>query len=282
MSVKRNPNLGPSQMRARKRRLFWIRFSIVTFLLLIIIFTLAIFSGHEKIKIQTIIISGNAVVSDESILQIANRDMSGRYGYLFSRKNSLIFPRFKIKADILNELKAIKEANISWRDWRSISIKVSERKPQAVWCGSDIAIKNSTCYFLDKKGYIFGPASHFSGSIFVKYYGGLDKGNPVGEYFLPENYYIQLYNLTELLADRGLKVSEVLFDDFDFKFILEIGPVIIFNNKNSSPTQTGFEVSFGKFLSALETNNLDLKRDAEIIDYIDLRFDNKILVGKKK
>ena len=84
MSATRNPNLGPSHVRARKRRLFWIRFYIVSFFVFVIIFGLAIFSGNERVKIQTIIVSGNAAVSSDAVLAIANRDMAGRYWYLFS------------------------------------------------------------------------------------------------------------------------------------------------------------------------------------------------------
>ena len=75
MSLTRNLNLGSSPARLKKRRLFFVRFYIILFLLLIIILTLAILSGHEKVKINNIIISGNAAVSTEKILEIVNLDL---------------------------------------------------------------------------------------------------------------------------------------------------------------------------------------------------------------
>jgi len=59
MAVTRNPNLGPSPIRAKKRRLFFVRFYIVYFFCWSW-FSVWLFSGHEKIIIKNIIISGNA------------------------------------------------------------------------------------------------------------------------------------------------------------------------------------------------------------------------------
>ncbi len=275
MSFKRNPNLGPSHMRAKRRRLFFIRFYIILFLLLVVTISLAILSGHEKVKIQTILISGNAAVANDEILDIVNRDMAGRYFYLFSKSDSLIFPRFRIKTDILQEIKTIKDVDISWENWQTISVLIKERRPHSVWCGNDMTVNATECYFVDKDGYIYGFAPAFSGNLFLKDYSTILTESPIGNYFLPTKTYIQIYNLTDILDQRGLRVLAVSYDDFDYKFILEAGPVIIFNNKNS------FETSFGNLFTALETKDLDFEKEAELINYIDLRFANKIVIGKK-
>jgi len=284
MSVIRNPNLGPSQMRMRRRRLFLIRSCIVLFFLLIIVLGLAIYSGHEKVKIQTILVSGNAAVSSDAILATANQVMSGRYYYLFAKNNYLIFPRWEIQERLLEEFKTIKEVDISWENWQIISIKITERRPHSIWCGADIKAVEQKCYFVDKEGYIYGLAGIFSGSMFVKNYcpilsnqlQNISQINPLGSYFLSKNIYIQIYDLIQILDQRGLKVTTVSFDGADFKFKLDTGPEIIFNNKRA------FELSFQNLFSAIETENLNLEKDASLINYIDLRFDNKIVVGKKE
>jgi hypothetical protein len=274
MSVIRNPNLGPSQARLRKRRLFFVRLYIILFFLLIIILGLAIFSGSEKMKVQTIIVSGNAAVSPDQVLAIANRNMTGRYGYLFAKSNSLIFPRYEIKKDLLQEIKTIIDLDINWDDWQQISINIVERKPHSVWCGSDSKKGDSTCYFVDKGGYIYGIAPVFSGNIFIKNYSNL-LTDPIGQYFLPKSVYGQIFILIDLLKQRNMKVIYVSFDDTDYRFGLEDGFEIIFNDKNK------FEISFQNLLLAIDGGSLDLDKDAQTIKYIDLRFDNRIVVGKK-
>jgi cell division septal protein FtsQ len=276
MSATRNPNLGPSHMHARKRRLFLIRFYIILFFVFVIVFGLAIFSGNEKVKIQTVIVSGNAAVSSDTVLAIANRDMAGRYWYLFSRSNSLIFPRFQIKKDLLREIKTISDVSISWDNWQQISIFITERRPHSVWCGNDMRISES-CFFVDKYGYIYSEAPTFSGSIFIKDYGNVSTStSAVGQYFLSRQTYSKVFNLIDNLDKNNIKVVAVSFDGTDFRFVLESGPTIVFTNKDN------FDPTFQNFFTAIETKNLDLDAEADIISYIDLRFDNKIVVGKKQ
>ena len=279
MSAIRNSNLSLSHAHAKKRRLFLIRFYIILFFVFVIVFGLAIFSGNERVKIQTIIVSGNAAVSSDSVLAIANRDMVGRYGYLFSRANSLIFPRLQIKADLLKEIKTIDDLDISWDNWQQISIVITEKKPHSVWCGNDISVVTDTCYFVDKTGYVYSEAPSFSGNIFIKDYGNIFSSTGViGEYFLPKQTYIQIFNLIDSLEKNGLRVVSISFDGSDFRFVLDIGPTIIFNNKNGN----GFDLPFQNLFSAIQTKNLDLDANAGSISYIDLRFDNKIVIGKKQ
>jgi hypothetical protein len=273
MSVTRNLNLGPSQVRLKRRRLFYIRLTIIFILLAVIIFTLAIFSSHEKVKIQTIIVSGNAAVATDDILKIANRDMAGRYWYLFSRSNSLIFPRLKIKQDILTKLKTIKSVDINFDNWQQISIKVEERKAHSAWCGSDPAVK-ADCYFVDNTGLIYNLAPTFSGNMFIRDYGTTT--STIGGYFLTPTLYTQIFSLIDVLDKKGIKVTTVAYDERDFKFGLENGPTLIFNLKNS------LDQSFGNLFTAIQTGDLDLAKNAGTINYIDLRFDNKIVVGKKQ
>jgi hypothetical protein len=278
MSVIRNPNLGSSQVKARRRRLFWIRTNIILFLVLIVVFGLAILSGYQKVRVQTIIVSGNAVVSADEVLAIANRDMTGRYGYLFAKSNSLIFPRNKIKEDLLKEKMTISDVKISWSDWQKISIEISERKPDSVWCGEEKVSVDSACFFMDRFGYIYDQAPVFSGNIFIRNYGrpitmNASSTDPLGHYFLPSNDYLGINNLIQVLDQNNLRVISVLFDGRDYTFTLESGLKIIFNNRE------GFSPPFDNFLLAYKAGNIDLSKND--IKYIDLRFSNKIVIGKK-
>jgi len=275
MVATRNPNLGPSLIRAKRRRLFFIRLLIIFFLLLIIIFSLAFYSDHDKISIKKINILDNASVSAEEISELAKRDLTGRYWYLFSKSNYLIFPRFQIKEDILNEFKIIKDVDVSWADWQNIDIRIVERKPHSLWCGNEM-MTDSSCYFVDKDGYVYIQSPVFSGSMFIKNYGNISAENPIDQYFLSTDNYKQIYNLVDILDQNSLKVKIIFYDGQNFKFTLDSGPTIIFNSKK------GFDIPFSNLLSALNAKTLDLINEAKSINYVDLRFDNKIVVGKNE
>ena len=81
--------------------------------------------------------------------------------------------------------------------------------------------------------------------------------------------------MIHILKNNNLNVVSVLFDGSDYQFVLDIGPTLIFNNKNN------FESSFQNLFSAIETKNLDLEKGVKNINYIDMRFDNKIVIGRK-
>ncbi len=266
MSVKRNPNLLSSQARAKRRRLFLVRFYIIVFIFLFVLFTLAILSGHKKVTIQTFIINGNNSISDEQILEIARRDISGRYVGLFAKNNSLIFPRFKIERDLLTEIKTFTSVKIDWQNLQTIAITVSERKPHSVWCGPNPKATEEKCFFVDQLGFIYDQAPIFTGNVFIKNY----------YKELPSETYVKIYSLIDFLNKKSIEVNQVYFDGVDFRFYLATGPVLIFNDKEG-----GFEKAFDNMFTAIESKNLDLINGAKKIDYVDLRFESKVVVGKK-
>jgi cell division septal protein FtsQ len=246
----------------------------VAFILLVIVFGSAILSGHEKVQIQTITVSGNAAVPTDDILAIANQALTGRYWQLFARSNSLIFPRFEIKNSLLQAIRTIKEVDISWTSWQEINISITERKPHSVWCG-DSPAHTEECFFVDKAGYVYAPAPTAFGNLFVRDYGFLTPGDPLGQYYLALGTYVRVFNLIYSLDQNNLKVIAVTYDGFDYRFVLDNKVEIIFNNKND------FDSSFTNLFSALANKSLDLVKDGASISYIDLRFDNKIVIGKK-
>jgi len=284
MSVRRNPNLGLSPMRARRRRLFWVRFYIIVFFVFLIIFGLAILSSHEKMIVKTFLISGNNSISNNEILRVANQDMVGRYFGLFAKSNFLIFPRFKIKQDLLNEFRIIDDLDISWKSWQTVAISITERKPHSVWCGLAIKGPVDDCYFIDEHGYIFGRAPTFSGTVFIKNYGpyllnsneSTSTPNPIGHYFLKQTDYSNLFVLRDILSEKSLNVNSIYFDGFDFRFTLTNGVVLIFNDRGG-----GLAVAFQNLFTVINSGDLDLIKGSNDIVYIDLRFTDKIVIGKK-
>ncbi len=281
MSVTRNSKLGPSHLRAKKRRLFFVRALIILFFVLILLFGLAIFSGHEKVIIKNISIVNNISVPEEEILSIVNKDLADRYWYLFAKKNFLIFPRIQIKKDLLAKIKTLKEVNISWAGWQNIVIEVEERKPHSVYCGQDIKINKSDCFFIDNIGYIYSLAPNFSGSVFIKNYGDHIDNEPIDQYFLNPILYVELFNLISILNENNLRVVSLISAEGDFKFILDSGLQIIFNNKDDKIGEGIFNRAFSNLFTAISTKDLDLEIETSKIEYIDLRFANKIVIGKK-
>jgi len=182
---------------------------------------------------------------------------------------------------LLSEIKTIQDLNISWNGWGKVQIQIDERKPHSVWCGNDPKALDQSCFFVDQEGYIYNKAPIFSGSVFIKNYGDCADCEPIGKYFLDKFLYTELFNLISILAENDLKVISLIYEEGDFKFVLESGPILIFNNENSQFGENDFERVFTNLFTAIATKDLDINTEAENIEYIDLRFDNKIVIGKK-
>jgi len=273
MNPRKNPNLGVSQVRAKKRRLLKIRLTIIFGVLFFVIIGLALLSGIDKTKISNIKISGNIAVGRQEIEDIVNTDLSGRYFYLFSKRNSLIFPRFFIEKDLANTIKRFEGVNVEWSDLNTITITVKERKPFSLWCGNNL-LKTEDCYFMDETGYIFGVAPIFSGNAFVKNFGGISSNFPIGENFLNPLTYLELNKFIDSISGLGFRSGTLFYNGDDFSLVLENGIEIKFSDK------IGFQSAFDNLSSAINANQIDLALGSEKIKYVDLRFGDKVLVGK--
>ena len=82
-------------------------------------------------------------------------------------------------------------------------------------------------------------------------------------------------DLINQLIEKNLRVIQVFFDGVDYRFTLETGPIIIFSSTGDP------SLSFRNLWAAIATNNLDLIQESASINYVDLRFENKIVIGKK-
>ncbi len=270
MPSKISTKFSSAERRAKQRRLFWVRLYIIVFFVLVFVFGLAILSGQDFWTIKTYLVQGNNTIPTSRILEIANENTRGRYLALYARNNFLIYPREKIEQAIEKEFKTVKNIEVGWQSWQVVSINIVERKPYAVWCGEHINT-DQACYFIDHSSFVFDKAPNFSGPIYLKFFGPVSEE---GFYFKDE--FTLLNSLIKKLSDSGLEVRTVDFDGHDFTFYLSSGVKIIFNDRNG-----GFVKNFDNLFLALNSGNLDLHKNTESLDYVDLRFESRVVIGKK-
>lgn len=123
-----------------------------------------------KINIQNIDVTGNFVLRENDILKIVDDNISGKYLWLYSKRNILFYPKSKIEKDLLESFSQIKDLKIKLKDFRSIDIGITERKPYALWCDD---LLGEHCYFMDGLAYLYDEAPNFSNNTYFKYFGGI-------------------------------------------------------------------------------------------------------------
>lgn len=246
----------------------------------IFLFTLTAWGAHhERVLISNIYIEGNKVIVGSDIQDKVREKIEGSYFWVFPQDNIFIFPRKGIKEEILDAFKRVYYVKIKALDFNSISINVKERTPYALWCemntveggGSD----SDVCYFLDDKGFVFTESPVFSDNVYFTVHGELESGesgNLLGGSFLGEERFVRMMQLRALLAKEGVEATHLISkEDNDFEFHIKTGGVLLFNEDQK------IEKLIRDLVVAMEVKKNEGREIFENLEYIDMRFNNKVL-----
>jgi len=281
-SILNTPRL--QEFKKRKRKVIRNRIIFLFILFFIFFIGLSFLSNWKKITIEKINITGNRVIETEKINETINKIITNKYIGLFSKKNSLIYPKQKIIKELNQQFKRLKDIsiNVDIDDLKTLNITVSEYEGKYLWCGNVIPenLLIQHCYFLDSDGYIFDEAPYFSGEVFFKFYGNLDSNseNPIGTYF-NQKYFGKIISFKESIQKMNLKPSILYLPDNEEGnlFLSSINqppnaPKILFK------LDSDYYKLIENLQSAITTDPLQTKIKNELASllYIDLRFGNKV------
>ncbi len=262
-----------SKKSAENRKKYIKKTVFVLVLFFFVIGILAWQSGNEKVVIADIGILGNEVVNKSDILEIMQVEMSGKYGWLFHRDSIFIYPKKSIEKKLFALNKRIQEVNVHRDSLTAITVEISERKPEYVWCliteGSPTSGSNQKkCFFMDELGYIFAEAPQFSGPVFFEFYGNRDfVDNPLGNYFLNEKKFLKFVTFKNDVNKLGFKlIALVEQEEMDYDLLLDDGAKIMFNEKQD----------FAEVLENLSSSIETIQASKKSLEYIDLRFGSKV------
>jgi hypothetical protein len=239
-------------------------------------------------QINRVEVIGNKVVDTEAITEIAQKEMVGKYLWLFPKINILLYPRNAIKKELSNNFRRLNTINLNIKTKNTLQITVTERTGVYTWCGPARNMTDTTgitkaekCYFMDENGYIFDEAPYFSGEVYFKFYGLTnikDSSNPVGSSF-GEKDFKQLISFKNVLVNLGMKPTALYSsEDGDIHVLLsggitgKTGPEIILK------ADSDFGVMAENLQAALSTEPFqsDFKNKYSSLVYIDLRYGNKV------
>lgn len=261
------------ELRNRKKKIFIRKIIVFSVLFLIFVGALSYISRIKRFNIAEVQVEGNKVIDTMAVIEVVNREIAGKYLWLFPKTNILLYPKSKISAKIADKFKRFKDITLSVGTGKNLVISVSERAPEYTWCGTipPQTTEKETCYFLDKDGYIFDEAPYFSGEVYFKFYG---KAN-VGTYFSKENQenFAQLILFKDALVAMELKPVVLYIEDTeDIKIFLSRGPQILFKKD----ADLGRVAENLKAAISTEPLKSKLKNNYSALQYIDLRFGNKV------
>jgi hypothetical protein len=270
----------------RKRRLRMIRLSIFFLILFFsIVWALSFFSDDKHIVIDNITITGTHIINQDDVKSEIYKDISGKYIYLFSKSNSLIYPRKQIYNDLRLKFPRIETLSISRQGLKTLHVDISERTGSFLYCGTDVPQNSEqigeNCYFINNDGYIFDRAPYFSGNVYFKYYTTSEgnEENPLGQQMISVDQFHRITRFIDKISSIGFKpIYIVLGQDGIDHLYLNHGenntiPEIIFkDNDDLDLIQDNLSIAMRKNEFANEINS-----KYNTLLYIDLRFNNKVL-----
>ena len=295
--------------RKIRRQNFFKKFSVLFALALSATLSLSALSDLDSLLVRGVEIRGNKAVSDTEIFKAIKQNLSGRYLGLFNKQNALVYSVNGIEDAIKDGFSRIDAAKVEKGDDNKIIISVVERKPEYVYC---VGEKSLQCFYLDKTGIIFDHAPEFSEDVFFKIYGEASSTESIlGTMVMNEEIFNGFMDFKkeigsilekDMITPKELdkKIYGLTIKDFDdYEFLVSSGNgkwKILFNVpqkdryilKNQGvlkgeETQSGIQSVFAEISRNLQATVsspvfLDnFKKPARGLQYIDLRFGNKVV-----
>lgn len=259
----------PNSLAGRRRRA-----RIIVGVLILVIFAAAIFYlswflSRPFIIINNITVSGNSLIASDVILAATKNILAGSYLGLFAKSNIFLYPEKVIQGTLATVFPAIKNVQGNLKNWQTLQLLVEERAPFALWCQPTDA---AACFYLDDNGLIFSAAPVFSSNIFLKFTGGQIGTNlPIGKYFLPTDEFRRVTFFLDSLTPLGLTPISLEASADGYQIQFKGGGRLIVNAVDD------LSVILKNLEIILRSNNLKktLARGG-VIDYIDLRYGNKV------
>jgi cell division septal protein FtsQ len=250
------------KQRRRKifKRIIW---SIFVFA---VISGLSYWSGHHSITINSITISENEFLNNEKIIENIEKQISGRYLFLFSKKNSLLIPRSEVKNSIIKNNLSVSEVSLKVRDINNLFVDISEHEPVAKWCD-----EANNCFLINAEGLIYTQEKVLNPKNVIKVSGVFENSNDIlGKTYLNTETFKSILKTVENLNQLSIKPTLIDTEDQETIAIETMqGPYLLID-RNDNPADV-----LNNLQTVIETEEIN-EAQFKNLEYIDLRFGNKV------
>lgn len=260
-----------SERLAARRRLRRRRALIALIILFIILCAGIVYELRQSaVRIARVEVYG----ADASLAAYAREAMRGSYLGIIPRDSIFFFPASSIRSAILADHPGIAAVSIFRNGLTGISIKPNVRAPVARWCGlAPTEGVEEYCYVFDASGYIFAAATSTETINSFALYAPL-----VGETLEPLRATIAqaekiptAFDFARQLDTLGSPVTRVVLRGDEVDDYLTSGTRITYVLGSE-------QNAFTALVSSRE--NMDLADGS--LEYVDLRFDGKVYLKRKK
>ena len=274
------------ELLRRRRKAKRIRIAIIFGVIFFIVGIISYVSHLPKVRISEVVLSGGLLVTEKEIKDESLLFMQGKYFWLFPKNNSFLYNKNELKIHLKEKFKRIDAIDIKLEGLNTIQVSITERKPVAIWCRDIVGTSTTTevvsgfkesCYFIDSFSTVFAQAPSFSGDAYFKFYGLLKDEDPIGKkYIASSTGFASINNFIESVKSLKIKpISLIGKEEDEFSLLLQGGGEIYFDTRKS------LDITFDNLKILLESPELKIKQGQLPVEYVDLRYGNKLFYKLK-
>lgn len=275
---------GNNRLRRRKRKIFFRKSSLLLALFIIVFGGLVFLSWRPFLQVKEVGVAGINVLPENELMQEVEDTLDGRYLLVFPKRNIFLAPQRAIEKNLKSVYPRIETIDVSLDTKRKLNIVLTEREGQYLWCDGESVSgteAESDCYYMDDRGKIFDKAPYFSaGNIYFSFYGTISddiEDEILGERYLSVEEFAKLTLFIDSLDKMQIKSFACKEDGNDF--LLYLGTK---QSPNMPYMSWRRDVDMAHLKSnvdsafATEPFKTRYKEDFANLEYVDLRFENKV------
>lgn len=258
-------------LKRKKQQIKKIKTYIIVALLILFVVAFVYVLRLPAISIQEIKINGNMFVETSEIEQKTNNILNKKILGLIPVRNIFIFPKREL-IESLKQNPAIVSVDVRKKFFKTISIDIVEQEKEIIYC---LNIERSDCYYVNKTGFIYAKVEDLiipEQEIII--FNEKEIKN-IKDNILDQKIYSDILLFVKNLARQEIKIKEVhIKQDSTIEFVSRTDTRII------TSVFDEFEKDFAHLIALFDTNVLT-KDQLPNIEYIDVRFGNKVFYKNK-
>lgn len=281
--------LKNSQEREKK-----IRKVKLTMGLLLVVILVGGFVGilnYSLFRIKGVSVVGESAESKDQVKAFVFSELSGRYFGIIPKDNTFFFSKVNLSSRLGKKFPRLAEVKIRLSSLDSLVIEISDKNARLIWCEGETGVKSGRCFYVNSDGEIYSESPNFSSTVMAEVVAPLS-ASPIGQKVMASSTLEKISGLVATLKRLipSLAITPVQNQVSHLELLGAGDWKIVVSQSNGSTWQVIFNEKkplsqlVGSLSSTLnnETFLADWTKKAGGLDYIDLRFDNKIFYRFKK
>lgn len=266
----------------KKHRTSFFRRCFVWCIIFVILFVgVGLLARISSLQVDSGMYENIVVTNTEDVDTVIQKHIHSRF--LYPRSNVVWFSERLLEKKIMQEFPRLSFVDVSIVPKKKIKVWAKEREGAFLWCGNtleDISVHTTHCFFADDQGFIFDTSPFFSGTSFVRFFGGVTDENPIQKTVTSPEVLGLYQSFTKSLSEFGFKIQAVWTkEDNQIEFILLSNQPLTRAPKIKYYIEGDIDSAISNLANALGDQEvyLDIQKNYDRLEYIDIRFEDQFI-----